>query len=84
MAQLPNPDEMRARFHELGAQRDKIKAKADPMRAKRDKVVNEAATQERQMNAAIREAEAGLYEIDCERGALARALSGKTGAPPKE
>lgn len=76
-------DGMRARFHALTAEREKILAKSGPLRAERDAFVQETRPKEQAMNAAIKKAEAGLFDIDQERAALARALKGKTGEPPQ-
>jgi len=70
---------MTRRFHELGAKRSGIIAKSDPLRERRDAVYAEHEAQIRAINAEIKAAEAGLYEIDVERGMIARALNGKTG-----
>ena len=77
-------DEMRARFHALGKERDAILAKSAPLKAERDKVLIErdaAQAKLRDVNGRIKEAETGLFDIDMERGAMARALNGKTGSP---
>jgi hypothetical protein len=75
-----DPDSMRKRFHELGAQHDAILAKSAPLRAKRDQAVALYESVAKPFEAQIREAEAGLYEIDKERAFIARALGGKTGS----
>lgn len=77
-----DPDSLRARFHELGTQRDAIIGKATPLREKRDALVNKAREDEKAINDKIREAEAGLYDLDQERAMIVRALGGKTGAAP--
>ncbi len=77
-------EEMRARFHALGKQRDEVLAKAAPSRAKYDAMRAQEAQLREQMKpiiAEIKAIEAPLYEIDNERGMIARALNGKTGAP---
>ena len=75
------PDNMRARFHELGRQRDAILAKSAPLRQRRDRLVAEMESAVSALNVEVKEAETGLFDIDSERGALARALGGKTGEP---
>lgn len=75
-----DPDTMRKRFHELGAQRDAITAKSAPLRARREAAVHLYESVARPLEAQIREIETGLYEIDQERAVIARALNGKTGA----
>lgn len=74
-------DDRRARFHELGAQRAHILAASVPLREQRDAITQAADKQAAELNAAITDAERGLFEIDMERGSLARALGGKTGEP---
>jgi hypothetical protein len=74
-------DSMRARLQTLNKAREKILAKSTPVRAARDAFVAEMTAREAEMNTAVREAEAGLFDIDMERGLLTRALGGKTGAP---
>lgn len=76
-----NPKTLRAEFHKLTKQSDAIKAKAEPLRAKRDLLVNKFREEELELNAKIREVEKGLFEIENARGALVRALNGKTGDP---
>lgn len=78
-----NPETMRKRFHELGKKRDGILAKTMPLRAQRDKVVQEADAKAKALAAQYLkiEKDEGLYDIEMERGALARALGGKTGTP---
>ena len=79
-----NADEMRKRFHELGAKREEILARTTPLREKRDALVQEYAPRVRELEKEIRkvETEGGLFDLDQERAALARALKGKTGEPP--
>jgi hypothetical protein len=72
-------DEARALFHKLGAERDAILAVSTPLRDERDAAAAIARAAETAMNAAIKEAETGLYEIDVKRGRIARMLGGKTG-----
>lgn len=72
---------LRARFEELTEQRDVILAVSAPLRAKRDAAVQAAREAEDALNAQIKEAETGLFEIDDERAMVVRALNGKTGAP---
>lgn len=76
-----DPDSQRARFHELRAQREKIVAKSEPLRAKRDKFASEARDKELEMNQDIKEAEAGLAEIDQEMAFISKGLGGRTGLP---
>lgn len=73
--------EARKRFATLGKQRDAILAKSGPLRAARDTLVAASQPKERALHKQIVAAEQGLYDIDMERGALARALKGKTSEP---
>lgn len=79
-----NPDAMRKRFHELGRKRAEIvsnpalldaRAKYEALRAE------ECALRDKQkpLIEEIRRLEAGLFDIDQERGVLNRALAGRTG-----
>lgn len=79
MVDMSNRKAICARFHELGALRETKLAKSAPLRKQRDAIVNEARATEEALNRKIEEAEAGLYEIDVERGALSRAVGGRTG-----
>lgn len=81
MVDFSNRAAIKARFHELSAKREQILAASAPLRAKRDDIVNKARADEEILNVQIREAEAGLYELDVERGLLARAVGGQTGEP---
>jgi len=81
---MPTPEEMRARFHSLTAQKNTIEAQAAPIRAKYETL----RQQQLDIAAAIqplvdqmRTAEAPLYAIDVERAQLSRALNGRTGEP---
>ena len=75
---------MRASFLDLTAQRDSILAAAGPLRAARDRFVkDEIAPLEAKragMDAAIADAESGLYEVNQEIGRFVRNLGGKTGS----
>lgn len=75
-----DPDSMRKRFHELSARREAILAASAPLRAKRETAVALYESVVKPLEAQIKEAEAGLYDIDQERAIIARALNGKTGA----
>lgn len=74
-----NPDAMRKRFAELGQAREVIEAQATPLRAKRDELIAAHHREMRILNDEIRRVEAGLFDIDMERGIIVRALNGKTG-----
>jgi hypothetical protein len=77
-----SPDNLRKRFHDLGVQRAAKLAVSSPIRAERDAEVARHNAVMESLKARVQEAEAGLYDIDVERGMLARALMGKTGEPP--
>ena len=72
-------DELRRRFHANRAERETILAKSGPLRANRDELSQRTDKKLREMAEEIKEVEAGLYELDCEAGKIARALGGKTG-----
>lgn len=76
-----NPENLRARFAELGDQREAMLAASSPLRDRRDTVAREAQEQIAVLDSRIRAAEEGLFQIDQERGLIARALGGKTGEP---
>lgn len=76
---------MQAKFHALGREREAVLAKSAGLREKREALRAVVADMERKMapmTAEIKAIEAPLFEIDMERGALARALNGKTGPRP--
>ena len=79
MVDMSSRASIRARFAELGAKREEILAASGPIRAERDKLLQETEKAEEALNVKIREAEKGLYELDVERGMLARAIGGRTG-----
>lgn len=83
---MPNvtPDQARKLFHELQDRRDAILAVSGPLREARDAFVQKARAEENAMNAAIKEAETGLYDIDVESASWARFLNGKTGERPSK
>lgn len=58
--------------------RDAIHAKSGPLREARDRFANEARAKEMAMNAEIKVAEDGLYEICNELGMLAKATGGRS------
>lgn len=76
-------EEMRARFHGLGQQREAIHAQSMPLRERRDAISQAADRQVRALNEEIKALEAPLFDLDQERAALARALKGQTGEPPQ-
>jgi chromosome segregation ATPase len=77
-----HPDKLRARFHELAAERARVVAAAAPARAEYDALrKEEQAIAERQKPVIerMKEIEAPLHDIGMEMAAIARALNGKTG-----
>lgn len=78
-----SPENMRKRFHELGRKREAILAKTGPLRAERDRIIAEADAKAKGLADAFKkiEKDEGLFEIDMERGMIAKALGGKTGKP---
>lgn len=78
-----SPDNMKKRFHELGKKRAAILARTTPLREQRDRIVQEAEAKARALADQYKQIEKdeGLYDLDMERGMLARALGGKTGNP---
>lgn len=76
-----HPDNMRKRFHELGRKREAVLARIAPLREERDRIVREADAKAKVLADQFKQIEKDedLFGIDMERGALARALGGKTG-----
>ena len=74
-----NPDNLRTRFAELGEQRSEILAASGPLRDQRDAIAREAQASMAALDAKIRAAEDGLFDIDQQRALISRALGGKTG-----
>lgn len=75
MAKSPYTKEaMCARFDELNTQVEAIKAVTEPLRAKRDEIVQAHDREANALNAEIKAAEEGLFELEMERAALARAV----------
>lgn len=77
--------DIQRRFHQLGADKAAIRRKSAPVHHIRDAIRERVNVLERHMKPltdAIKTIEAPVFEIDMERARLARALSGKTGAPP--
>lgn len=78
------PNELRARFAEIKVQVEAIESASAPLREKRDRHVQKAREAEDKMNAEIKAAEAGLFDLKQEMGMIVRALNGKTGTPKTE
>lgn len=72
---------MQKRFWELTRKREEIAAQAGPLRAERDALIAKHTAEVQPLEAKIKQVEAPLFDIDRERGLIARALGGKTGAP---
>lgn len=75
-------NDMQVKFHALGKQKAEILEKSKPLREQYEalRAKQQAIELEiKPVKAAMREIEAPLFDIDNERGALARALNGKTG-----
>ena len=70
-------DLLRKRFEELNKLRDDILAKSTPLRQERDRIANEVRGKELDLIAKIKVIEKDLYQIDMDRGMLARALGGR-------
>lgn len=77
-----DPETMRKRFAELGAQRAAMVAKVAPLRQRYESM----QAQEQQIRAQIRPildelkaAEEPLFALDSERAIIVRALAGRTG-----
>lgn len=77
-----SPEVLRKRFHENRDERDAILAKSTPLREERDRLIHQNNDRIAELNAQIKEAEAGLFDLDMEAGTLVRALGGKTGPRP--
>ena len=74
-------DTLRKQFGKLTKQHDAIRAKSTPLRESYDAMVQANRAREDKAAAEIKKAEDGLYEIEQERAAIARALGGKTSEP---
>lgn len=74
-----NVQSMQDRFHALTDKRNDIAMRSAPLRARRDAAVAEHDAIVRPLENEIKAIEADLFEIDRERGLIARALGGKTG-----
>jgi predicted nucleic acid-binding Zn-ribbon protein len=82
MVDLSNQDETRARFWELTQKAEKMRAKSGPLRDQHDDLIRSQAKARKTLEDKISTAEKGLFDIEQERAALARALGGQTGARP--
>lgn len=77
MSKLFTEENLRARQKELKEELKAIEATTVPMREARDKFVQEHDVKLQEMNKALREAEAPLFELKQEAGMIAKALGGK-------
>ncbi|WP_267396194.1 MULTISPECIES: hypothetical protein [unclassified Sphingomonas] len=73
------PENLRARFAELGEQRDAMLVASGPLREQRDEIARDSQTRIAELDTQIRAAELGMFDLDQERALIARALGGKTG-----
>jgi septal ring factor EnvC (AmiA/AmiB activator) len=77
-----SPDALRARFHDLTAEKAALEKEIAPLQKRRDGLAAKMATIEediRPVNEQLKEARAPLYQIDNELAMLTRALGGQTG-----
>lgn len=84
MALAFNKEDMRAQFHQLGAEREKIREASAPLRAQRDALREQQAALREQIkaiDAQVREIEMPMFEIDNDRAMIARVLGRRTGTP---
>lgn len=75
-----SPEKLKARFWELTDKYDEYEAKLAPLRKQLEKALDGTRKEEEAARAKIKKAREGLYELEMERAAVARALGGKTGA----
>lgn len=73
-----SPEKLRARFAALTKQYEAKDAKRAPLQAKRDKYMETHGAKLADFDKQIIAANKGMYEIEMERAAIARALGGKT------
>lgn len=76
---MMNPAALRKRFSDLTAEAASIRAQSAPFRDEYNAEVMRHTNTVAPLEKAIREAEAGLFEIEQERAMISRALNGKTG-----
>lgn len=74
------PENLRARFAELGEQRAAMLTASGPLREQRDEIARALQAQIADIDTQIRAAELGMFDLDQERALIARALGGKTGS----
>jgi predicted nucleic acid-binding Zn-ribbon protein len=83
MVDLSKPIEIHARFWELTQKAEKMRAKSGPLREQHDDLIRSQAKARKTLEDKISTAEKGLFDIEQERAALARALGGQTGTRPE-
>lgn len=76
---MMDPAALRKRFSDLTAEAVSIRARSARFRAEYNAEVARHTAIVAPLEKAIRETEAGLYEIEQERAMISRALNGKTG-----
>jgi hypothetical protein len=76
-----HPENLRRRFHALGRKKAAIHAVSDPLRAERDALIQATEVRVKALNAKIKAAEQGLFDIDQERSMWVKALGRQTGKP---
>jgi len=75
---MKTDDLLKARLQEVKEQVDARMAVVMPLREKRDKFIADTDKKVQQMNAEIKEAEEGLFDLRMEHGRLAKVTGGKT------
>lgn len=75
-----SPAALNKRHAEINKKREAILAKSTPLREKRDEMVAKHLAARETADAAITDAEDGLYELDQERAMIVRALGTRLGA----
>jgi hypothetical protein len=82
------PDKVRARFHELTAQYNKLDDELNPLRAELDSLTHSetlsvvaARAREEELRPKIKALMEKMVPIEAERALCARALGGNTGKP---
>lgn len=83
---MPSDDELRAEFHRLCAERDRIEAAAKPHRdaynAKRSEHMEREKRELDPIIATMKSAEDGLHDIKQDIAAISRTLKHQVGDPP--
>lgn len=83
---MPSDDELRAEFHRLCAERDRIEAESSPHReaynAKRAEFMQMEKLELDPLVAQMKLSEDGLHDIKQDIAAISRTLKGKVGDPP--